>query len=308
MGLFIIFYALYTYRVISIASVLQTSVQPLIAKFLLRTFYFSLLIIALLGPTFGQSRKEIKALGKDIYFLVDLSQSMNSNDIAPSRLERVKYELSQLIKALPSNRMGLIVFSDEAFVQCPLTFDQNTLLLFIETLKTSLVPGGSTNFENSLQLALDKHTDTTNTSSENQAKVIVLFSDGEDFGDDMNSLLREINKQGIRLFTVGIGTTTGGKIPVGKGYKTDKDGNEVLTSLEKEPLQRMSGRSGGHYFEINEAEHNMAELLEAIQTTEGQLLDTKNIQVASNKYYYFLLAALFFIMMDVIIVSKTIQL
>lgn len=307
-GLFLVFYIGYVCRVLLKAKGLETSVQPLIAKFLLRTLYFSLLIIAVLGPSFGNVKKEVKALGKDIYLLVDLSQSMNATDIAPSRLERVKFELNKVIKALPSDRIGLIVFSEEAFVQCPLTVDRNTLSLFIETLKTNLLSGGSTNYESALGLALIKHTDTTNTSLASQAKVIVLFSDGEDHGDGLNSLLRDIERQGIRLFTVGIGTVNGGKIPDGRAYKKDKQGNEVVTTLQKQNLVRMAEQNGGSYFEISEAADNTIELIQAIKNVEGQLMESKEIEVAANKYYYFLLAAILLISIDVIIVSKTIQL
>lgn len=307
-GLFAALYILYIIRVLTIAKSLRTSVQPLIAKCLLRTFYFFLLILALLGPSFGNIRKEVKALGKDIYLLVDLSQSMNATDIAPSRLERVKFELNKLIKAFPDDRIGLIVFSEDALVQCPLTIDQSTVLLFTETLKTGLFSGGSTNFESALQLAYEKHTDTINTSLANQAKVIVLFSDGEDYGESLNALLRDIDSQGIRLFTVGVGTQSGGKIPAGRYYKKDKDGQEVVTVLQKQHLLRISEMNIGSYFEISDAENTIPELIQAIKSIEGQLLNTRKIEVAANKYYYFLIAAVLLIAIDVIIVSKTIQL
>jgi Ca-activated chloride channel homolog len=307
-GLFTGLYLLYVYRVISLARILQSSIQPLIAKFILRSFYFGLLILALLGPSFGELRKEVKALGKDIYILVDLSQSMNATDVAPSRLERVKFELTKFIQALPSDRTGLIIFSEEAFVQCPLTFDKNTLLLFVQTLKTSLTPAGSTNFEAALQLAFEKHTDTTNASLQSQAKIIILFSDGENFGESHAALLRQINLAGIRLFTIGVGTTAGGKIPAGKSFKKDKNGKEVISVLQRESLLQMAEKNAGNYFEINNTKDDMAELVQAVQNIEGKLLDTRQVEVAANKYYYFLLAALLLMVLDVVIVSKTIQL
>ncbi|QHT69760.1 VWA domain-containing protein [Rhodocytophaga rosea] len=307
-GLFTGLYLLYVFRVVYLARMLQSSIQPLIAKFILRSFYFGLLVIALLGPSFGGLKKEVKAMGKDIYILVDLSQSMNANDMAPTRLERVKFEIEKFVHTLHTDRIGLIIFAEEAFVQCPLTFDKNTLLLFIETLKTGLMPTGSTNFEAALQLAFEKHTDTTNTSLSNQAKIILLFSDGEDFGDRHVTLLRQISNAGIRLFTVGVGTTTGGKIPSGKSFKKDNDGKEVITILQREHLLRMTERNGGNYYEINNTEDNMAELAQAIQNIEGQLLDTKDIEATANKYYYFLLVALLCMIVDIVIVSRTIHL
>jgi Ca-activated chloride channel family protein len=307
-GLFIGLYLAYGIRVLLIARKLRSSLQPILGKAMLRTFYFALFIIALMGPSLGTTQKEVKAMGKDIYLLVDLSQSMNANDIAPSRLERVKFELRKLVKTLESNRIGLIIFSSEAFIQCPLTYDQSTILLFIETLKTSLVPTGGTNFEPALQLALNKHTDSDNSTLENQAKVMVMFTDGENFGDNIYNLARDIENRGIRLLTVGVGSLAGGKIPNGRNFKKNKQGEEIITVLQQEELQRLSGQNGDAYFEISETKDDMPKLLHTILTMEGQILDKKKVDIVANKYYYFLLAGLFLLMIDVLITTKTIQL
>ena len=115
--LFAVFYIAYIIRVIRIARMLNTPSHGVFIKVILRSFYFSLLIVALLGPSFGESKREVQSVGKDIFVLVDLSQSMHANDIQPTRLEKVKFELKNIINAFNSDRIGLIIFSSEAFMQ-----------------------------------------------------------------------------------------------------------------------------------------------------------------------------------------------
>ena len=144
------------FGVIRIAKLLRTPFYTIVIKLVLRTLFFSLLIISLLGPSFGESKKEVKSIGKDIMFCVDLSKSMDAFDIQPTRLEKVKYEMKKIVGAFSSDRVGVIIFSSEAFMQCPLTFDQNALNLFIETMNTGLVPASGTDFAPPLKMAIQK--------------------------------------------------------------------------------------------------------------------------------------------------------
>ena len=120
-GLFILAYLFYIMRVIKIGKALKTPVYGVFGKIALRSIYFALFVISLLGPSFGNSKREIKSIGKDIMIAIDLSQSMNAADVPPTRLAKVKYELSKIIEEFSSDRIGLIIFSSESFVQCPLT-------------------------------------------------------------------------------------------------------------------------------------------------------------------------------------------
>ena len=133
--IFVVGYGLYLRRIISISRALHTPYQTVFIKLAVRTLFMTLLIIALLGPTFGDSKREIKSVGKDIMICVDLSKSMDAFDVQPSRLEKVKFELKKIASAFNSDRLGIIIFSSEAFMQCPLTYDQNAINLFIETMK-----------------------------------------------------------------------------------------------------------------------------------------------------------------------------
>jgi Ca-activated chloride channel family protein len=263
-------------------------------------------IIALLGPSFGSDTKEVKAVGKDIMIAVDLSQSMNAIDVQPSRLEKVKYELNNIVEKFNSDRIGLIIFSSEAFVQCPLTYDQSALNLFIETLSSQLVPNTGTDFGPALSLALDK-LDTEESSIDSKAKIIILISDGEDFGEETTSIREEIMDRGIKLFTLGVGTTQGSKIQIGKGFKKDQSGNDVITKLNRRSLKELAARTEGKYFEINQRQNDVSRLINTINGVEGQLRDSRMVDVSANKYIYFLMTALVLLALDILTTVKTIK-
>ncbi|UII31715.1 VWA domain-containing protein [Fulvivirga ulvae] len=305
--LFIIFYLLYLLRVISIAKKLSTPYSSVFIKLSIRSIYFALFIIALLGPSFGESKREVKSVGKDIFVLVDLSQSMNANDVQPTRLEKVKFELKNIVEAFSSDRIGIIIFSSEAFMQAPLTFDQNALNLFIETLNTKLVPNMGTDFTPPLELALEKLNNEESPITQQKSKAIILISDGEDFGEETEEVAREIEDQGIKLFTLGVGTERGSKIRVGGVYKKDKEGNDVVTKLDSRTLKKLASETGGKYFEINETNNDVSRLINTINNIEGELRDSRQIDVSANRYYYFLGIALLLLITDLLTSVKTIK-
>lgn len=305
---FLVAYLLYVIRLYNIKSKLDVPVSKWLIKFLLRTVYFSLLIIALLGPSFGDATREIKSVGKDIFICVDLSQSMNAFDVQPTRIEKVKFELKKIVEAFSSDRIGLIMFSNEAYMQCPLTYDNNALNLFIQALNTELVPNTGTDFGPPLQMALKKLTDEESTMTRQKSKIIVLISDGEDFGEETEQVADEIENAGMKLFTLGIGTERGSKILTRRGYKKNNQGEEVVSQLNSNSLKKLASETGGKYFEINQSRNDVERLINTINDIEGELRDSKQFDTKSNKYYYFLFAALFLMLIDLFISVKVIRL
>ncbi len=304
--LFLVLYGFYLFRVISIAHALKTPYKTVFIKVCLRTAIFALLIVAILGPSFGASKKEVKSVGKDIMICVDLSKSMDAFDIAPTRLEKIKFEMKKIVEAFNSDRIGVIIFSSEAFMQCPLTFDQNALNLFIETMNTNLVPASGTDFGPPLRMAIQK-LDAEGSRTEAKSKIIVLISDGEDFGEETANAAKDIEDKGIKLFTLGIGTEKGGQIRSGTNYKTDKQGQVVVTKLNAESLKNLASRTGGKYFEINETRNDVSRLINTISKIEGELMDARFVDVTGNKYFYFLAAALVLLALDVLLNIKTVR-
>jgi Ca-activated chloride channel homolog len=309
-GIFIVGYLFYLLRMIRINRVLKVSFNRIVTKAVLRTLAFALLLTALLGPLFGNTSREIQAVGKDILIVLDLSQSMNARDVQPSRLEKVKYELKELIDTFAGDKIGLIIFSSEAFVQCPLTYDQGALTLFTSTLHTGLVPNAGTNFANSLEMAIDKLDSEEEKENSNQqsAKLILLISDGEDFSTRTEEVIERIKQDNINVFTLGVGTEKGSNILVRGRPKIDNDGNEVTTKLSSSSLKNIASKTGGKYFEISDRQNDMARLINTISRVEGKLQDTRQIDVSANKYEYFLAAALLLIVIDQIIRFRVVKL
>jgi len=306
-GLFILAYILYLNRMIRISRILKASFTAIVGKVVLRTLYFVLFMVALLGPLMGSTTREVQAVGKDIFIAVDLSQSMNGTDVQPSRLEKVKYELRELVDAFSSDRIGLIIFSSEAFVQCPLTYDQSALNLFIETLNSGLVPNTGTDFGPPLRMALSKMEQDDSMPSQQKSKVIILISDGEDFGDETNDVAQEIRDAGIKLFTLGVGTEEGSQILVRGIPKTDNSGNVVVTRLEPESLQQLAQNTDGQYYEINNRRDDTSRLINAISQIEGELRDTRQVDTSSNKYLYFLVVGAALFAIDQLFKFKTVK-
>ncbi|WP_343030514.1 vWA domain-containing protein, partial [Fulvivirga aurantia] len=305
--IFVVLYLSYIYRVYSIAKKLKTPFSKVLIKVVPRSLFFLLLLVAIMGPSFGESKREVKSKGKDVFLLVDLSQSMNANDIQPSRLEKVKFELKNITEAFSSDRLGLIIFSSEAFMQCPLTYDQNAINLFIESLNTGLVPNAGTDFGPPLRMALDKLNDDASSLARQKSKIIVLISDGEDFGENTSEIIQEVEEQDIKLFTLGVGTDRGSKIATQNGYKRDKQGNEVITRLESSSLKKLASETDGKYFEINGTNNDVERLINTIDKIEGEVRDSRQIDVSANRYYYFLIIAIALFAFDVLTSFRTIK-
>ena len=305
---FIITYLIYAIRLYKINKKIKVTKSRVLYKLILRSIYFSLLIISLLGPSFGENQEKVDIVGKDIMILVDLSESMNADDIKPTRLEKVKFEMKKIIDNFSSDRIGIIMFSGEAFMQCPMTYDKNALNLFTETLNTGLVPRTGTDFGPALELSLSKLNDENSQSLETNSKVIILISDGEDFGDNTNESLDNIIESNIKLFTVGVGSEKGSKILLGNGkYKKDKDGGVVITKLNPISLKETARDTGGKYFEISNINNEADELISEINSIKGDVIESKTIDVTVNKYFYFLFTALLLMIIDFSIKLKIIR-
>lgn len=306
-GIFILLYLLYLSRFWSINRKLKVEKQRLFTKLFIRTFYFILFLIAFAGPSIGDSLKEVKEEGKDIFLAVDLSQSMVATDIAPNRLRRIQFELKELLKSFPSDRVGLIIFSAEAFMQLPLTFDQAVANLYIDGLSIGLVPSLGTDLSTPLRMALERF--KADKSQEQKSRSVVLISDGEHFGEDLDGIAEDLVDEGIKVFTIGIGTDAGGEMPRGNGLVLDPEtGKVALTKLNREPLQYIAAETGGQYFEISDQSQEMGGLISAIENLEGGIANTRLVEASSNKYFYFLLAALALALLDIILPIKTIKL
>ena len=301
---FLILYSVYIGRTLYVAKALGSTARGVVIKFFLRTTYIALLIVAILGPFFGEPERDIIAEGKDIMVLVDVSKSMDTTDVQPSRLDKVKFELQRLTTSLSGNRFGLMIFSSSPFLQVPLTFDLNAFSLFTQTLNTSQVSNHGTDICSALDLGVEKLVQNRST---NTSKIILLLTDGENFGACERQTFTNIKKFDLKLMIVGIGTTNGGRIKEGTGWVKDDNDQIVTTHLNNAYLRELAKSTNGKYFEINSQQNAIGDVVDAINSVENRLIDSRKVAVVSNKYRYFLMVALVLIALDILVTVSTFQ-
>ena len=297
--LFISLYTAYIFRTVRVARQLKTTARSLVLKLVLRSIAFGLLIISLLGPSFGEINHEVKNLGKDIFLVIDLSRSMEATDVNPSRLEKVKFELIRFIDNQAANRIGIIVFTNSAYMQVPLTYDRDALHLFIQSLQTKLVPGQGSNLCSGIEMAFNKM--ATATTGEERSKLVVLFSDGENEGNCSAELINDLRKNGIAMKIVGVGSQDGTTINEGKDLLKDENDKIVITKLNEGYLKNLSAKTNGQYYQLRNDKNELSNLIQDINSMTNSYVDAKTLMVETDKYYYFLGAALVLLLMDVLI-------
>lgn len=305
-GLFVALYAFYIGRTFRLARQLNTSAWGVIPKFFLRGSYLILLLIALLGPSFGEAEGDLTTTGRDTFLIVDVSRSMDAADVVPTRLERVKYDIQQLCDTLPAERFGLVLAASESFVLSPLTNDQDALKQFMREVHTSISPTGGTELCSAIELARQKL--MTDPSTQQNVKALVLFSDGENMGTCERSSLSRLRQAGVPLITIGVGTETGASIREGRDFVRDNDQQIVRSRLNRQFLQELARDGRGQYVEADANGRYVNELAGIIRSLKGRSIDQRRIAVSTNKYYYFLLAALGLLALDLIITIRTFRL
>lgn len=216
-----------------------------------------LIIIALMRPQWGFKWQEVKRRGLDIMIALDASKSMLAEDVLPNRLDRAKLAIRDLVKKLRGDRIGLVVFSGTAFLQCPLTLDYNGFLLSLDDTDVNTIPVGGTSLSRAIYTAIDSY-----ESGPDQEKVLIVITDGEDLEGGLEGAIQRAKAKGVQIFCVGIGTPEGELIPLddksGKRiFLKDQQGNIVKTRLEEKTLQKMAFETGGMYVRASGAEFGL---------------------------------------------------
>ena len=301
-GLFLSLYAYYFIRTLRLARQLNTTPWSVVPKFVLRSLALGMLLIALMGPLFGEATRAMSAQGRDVFLLLDVSRSMDATDVAPTRLERAKFTLQQLTDSLVTDRFGLILVSDDAFLLSPLTTDHQALNQLVQAVRADVA--GGTNLCDAIDLARDKM--LTDSSTRQRTRAIILLSDGENFGPCPPATLSRLARYDIALFTVGVGTDVGSTLRNGKTFLTDNQGQLAHTRLNREFLRTLSLATSGQYVDLSD--HLADDLTTALRSLPDRTINQRRVAVTTNKYYYFLGMALFLILLDVLITVRTFRL
>ncbi len=263
------------------------------------------LIVALANPVGTSKPVRGKTNGLDIVFALDVSKSMDAQDVKPSRLERAIHTISDLSEKLAGNKLGLVVFAGNAYVQMPLTSDANAMKLFLANINTNIIPEQGTALESAIETSkqLLYPQGVVQSANKTASKVIILLTDGEDHDGDAAKAASEASKDGVVIMTVGMGTAEGAPIPIFEGgllqgYLKDNNGETIVTKMDATDLKNIASTAHGSYYEINEAgsvENDMIKKLNSLSKGEEsfELFDLKE-----THFQWFAGAALFLLLLE----------
>lgn len=259
----------------------------------------ALMILALARPQSGESKSEVKSQGVELMFLVDVSESMLSEDVKPNRLEQAKVELGKLIEKLPGNKIGIIAFAGSAALLSPLTTDPAALRMYLDSLSTLSVSSQGTNFSSALEEAIQafERGGATNSPVARVTRVILVASDGEDHEQGALDMASKLTEKGVRIFSLAYGTEKGGTIPerdsLGflRGYKKDRSGKEIVTSVKGGALQALAQAGKGSFYHATFGGSHIDSIVADIDQLEKAEFDSEFVTQYDEKFQIFLFLA-----------------
>ena len=261
-------------------------------KMVLRLIALVLILFGLMGPFWGPTEQQIAKLGREVYILIDVSASMNTEDIKPSRLEKVKLEVKKMLGELKGDKVGLIVFTSDAYVQCPLTSDHSALMLYLDMVGSYQFASTGTSFREAMLMALDRFVNTEK-SARKTTRAVILISDGEDFGEEYESVATRMINNNITVFPVGVGTAGGGPVPnivkgEKRGFKKTQEGGQAISAIKEETLQDIAKQFNTEYHSIDDQIDNLDPVTNQIQMLSASVMDRETRKVSVNRYQWFL--------------------
>lgn len=271
-------------------------------KFVMLLVALVFVILGAAGPQFGSKLQQVQKQGVELMVVLDVSNSMMAQDIKPSRLDKAKMAIARMVEKLSNDKVGMIVFAGDAYVQLPITTDYSSAKLFLSNITTDIVPVQGTAIGAAIDLAVKSFTPETETS-----KAIIIITDGENHQDDAVEAARRAREQGITIHTIGMGLEQGAPIPE-KGkpgqFMKDGSGNIVVSKLDAETLGEIARAGNGLYIRASNTEVGLSTLLDEINSMQKSLLEEKVYSDYDEKYQYFLLAGLFFIFLEFMILGR----
>lgn len=273
---------------------------------ILAVFFF---VVALARPQMGQSKQEVKSEGVEIIFAVDVSDSMLSEDVKPSRLAQAKAELSRLVDMMPGNKVGVLAFAGSASLLSPITNDPAAIKMYLDSLDTNSVSSQGTNFQEALMTAKEAF-DRGGVSTDETVKVtrvILIASDGEDHEPGAIDAAKKLASDGTRIFTLAYGTEKGGAIPerdgMGflKGYKKDRSGQTVITTVKGDALRALAEAGQGSFYFATFGGDQIKHLVEDINKLEKTQFDTTMATQYDERFQIFLFLGIAVAMIELIL-------
>ncbi len=275
-----------------------------IVKFIFYSLAMISLLFGLANLQFGTKIEEVKREGVDLMIALDVSNSMLAEDLSPNRLERAKRAIYQLIENLHNDRLGIIVFAGQSYVQLPITTDYSSAKLFLETIGTDIVPTQGTAIGSAIDLAMESFDFENGTS-----KAIIVITDGENHEDDAQSAAKNAIAKNVSVHTIGMGAVQGAPIPIYKngnrvGFRTDNTGNTIITKLDEKMLRDIASAGNGSYVRATNANAGLKIIMDEINKMDKKEFGSKSIKDYEDRFQLFLIAALILIVLEYFIPNR----
>jgi Ca-activated chloride channel family protein len=273
-------------------------------KFVVLSLAVVCFCIALMNPKVGTKLETIKREGVDVVFAIDVSKSMLAEDVAPSRLEKAQQLTAQIINKLVSDRVGIIAYAGKAVPQLPITTDYAAAKMFLQNMNTEMLSSQGTAIDEAIQLSRTYFNDAEQTN-----RVLVIISDGEDHKDLSLDVAKAAAKEGIRIFTIGVGSEKGGPIPLKRNgivmrYKKNQKGETVITKLNAKTLTAIAEKANGLFIQGQNTKQVTEKFSEILNNLEKKEFEAKTFSEFKDQFQWFLGLGLFFLILDVLFLER----
>lgn len=266
-------------------------------SFLCIAFFF--FVLGLSRPVVGARLKEHKTRGAEVMIVLDVSNSMLAEDYSPNRLDRAKLAVSRMVDKLKDDRLGLVVFAGNSFVQLPITTDYVSAKMFLNSISTESVPIQGTAVGEAINTALRSF-----SAQSDKSRAIIVITDGENHEDDPIAAAAQAAELGVRVFTIGVGSPEGKMIPVDGDYLRDKDGNPVVTRLDEDVLKEIAAAGKGVYVRAGNNEFGLNPIIEEISRMDDEEYNSVVFEEYDELYMYFFGMALLFFVIEMLIGNR----
>jgi Ca-activated chloride channel family protein len=275
-----------------------------ILKMLAFLIGLAFLIVSLTNPKMGTKLETVKRQGVDIVFALDVSKSMLAEDIAPNRLEKSKQIITKIIDKLGSDRIGIIIYAGNAYPLLPITTDHGAAKMFLQSASPNMVSSQGTAINEAIKLATSYYNNNEQTN-----RFLFIISDGEDHQDDASSAIAQATKDGIKTYTIGIGTEKGGPIPlkdrgVLQGYKKDSKGEVVITKMNESTLKEIADNGNGKYLLGNRTQETVDYVEQVLVKAEKSEFESTKFSDYKDQFQWFIGLGLLFLILDAFMLEK----
>lgn len=276
-------------------------------KRVLFTLALAFVLVGIANPQIGTKYEEVKREGFELMICLDVSNSMLAEDLTPNRLERAKQAISRLVDRLKNDKIGVVVFAGEAYIQLPMTVDHSAAKLFLRSIDTEIIETQGTAIGNAIELAISSF--STNSKAN---KSIIVITDGEDHEDNALKQAAAAAELGIKVHTIGIGSVDGAPIPIYKrgqmlGYRKDREGNTVVTKLNETVLQQIAASGEGTFVRANNSRTGLNVLMDELEGMEREEFDSKMFTSYEDRFQYFIAVAVLLLLIEVLLPSRKLK-